>query len=115
MLKSSRISAGDSRCANMNPCIASNATTGLYPALRSSEAAMAVNVLSSSITRIFGAVAIVRHLERVGEALTGARPLTAAARHPPMIQSMGAAPRSVRSEEHTSELQSLAYLVCRLL
>src|SRR5687767_15344448 len=29
----------------------------------------------------------------------------------------GAAPRSIpiRSEEHTSELQSLAYLVCRLL
>src|SRR5205823_7347009 len=27
----------------------------------------------------------------------------------------GSAPRSVRSEEHTSELQSLAYLVCRLL
>src|SRR2546425_8541301 len=25
------------------------------------------------------------------------------------------APRMVRSEEHTSELQSLAYLVCRLL
>src|SRR2546425_4963883 len=25
------------------------------------------------------------------------------------------APRSTRSEEHTSELQSLAYLVCRLL
>src|SRR2546423_4034500 len=24
-------------------------------------------------------------------------------------------PRSMRSEEHTSELQSLAYLVCRLL
>src|SRR5205823_11452124 len=27
----------------------------------------------------------------------------------------GAAERSLRSEEHTSELQSLAYLVCRLL
>src|SRR2546425_3925804 len=27
----------------------------------------------------------------------------------------GARTRSVRSEEHTSELQSLAYLVCRLL
>src|SRR2546423_3208979 len=27
----------------------------------------------------------------------------------------GAADRSGRSEEHTSELQSLAYLVCRLL
>src|SRR2546425_6914484 len=27
----------------------------------------------------------------------------------------GGRPRQVRSEEHTSELQSLAYLVCRLL
>src|SRR5687767_15553113 len=27
----------------------------------------------------------------------------------------GVAPRDPRSEEHTSELQSLAYLVCRLL
>src|SRR2546423_7511717 len=27
----------------------------------------------------------------------------------------GRRPRRVRSEEHTSELQSLAYLVCRLL
>src|SRR5687767_15623350 len=29
--------------------------------------------------------------------------------------SSRAAPRAPRSEEHTSELQSLAYLVCRLL
>src|SRR2546425_2506763 len=29
--------------------------------------------------------------------------------------STGAPSRPVRSEEHTSELQSLAYLVCRLL
>src|SRR2546425_1291756 len=27
----------------------------------------------------------------------------------------GERPREIRSEEHTSELQSLAYLVCRLL
>src|SRR2546425_3695945 len=27
----------------------------------------------------------------------------------------GVRPRTLRSEEHTSELQSLAYLVCRLL
>src|SRR2546425_8133171 len=32
--------------------------------------------------------------------------------HPP---APWAAPRPFRSEEHTSELQSLAYLVCRLL
>src|SRR2546425_3267081 len=30
-------------------------------------------------------------------------------------REMGAPPPRVRSEEHTSELQSLAYLVCRLL
>src|SRR2546425_7965774 len=30
-------------------------------------------------------------------------------------QRRGLVPREVRSEEHTSELQSLAYLVCRLL
>src|SRR2546425_9327243 len=30
-------------------------------------------------------------------------------------QRLGATPFDVRSEEHTSELQSLAYLVCRLL
>src|SRR2546425_8188502 len=33
----------------------------------------------------------------------------------PRIKSGHARARSVRSEEHTSELQSLAYLVCRLL
>src|SRR2546423_10212710 len=31
------------------------------------------------------------------------------------LQGREAAPRPGRSEEHTSELQSLAYLVCRLL
>src|SRR2546423_10024777 len=30
-------------------------------------------------------------------------------------RGVGAEARGVRSEEHTSELQSLAYLVCRLL
>src|SRR2546425_1568093 len=35
----------------------------------------------------------------------------AAARH----RALGGGPRDARSEEHTSELQSLAYLVCRLL
>src|SRR2546425_3242321 len=30
-------------------------------------------------------------------------------------QLLGELPRALRSEEHTSELQSLAYLVCRLL
>src|SRR5205823_14830971 len=55
----------------------------------------------------------------------GTHPATAvgAAARPGSEQSpadLGAAegaaePRAVRSEEHTSELQSLAYLVCRLL
>src|SRR3712207_6914057 len=31
------------------------------------------------------------------------------------LQQMGIAPNIVRSEEHTSELQSRQYLVCRLL
>src|SRR2546425_7351795 len=39
---------------------------------------------------------------------TGGRPATAPA-------PAGDPPRPSRSEEHTSELQSLAYLVCRLL
>src|SRR2546425_1476236 len=33
----------------------------------------------------------------------------------PRIRHLAARTRQVRSEEHTSELQSLAYLVCRLL
>src|SRR5205823_14965699 len=39
----------------------------------------------------------------------------AAARSSARSASPATAARSVRSEEHTSELQSLAYLVCRLL
>src|SRR2546425_7732395 len=44
----------------------------------------------------------------------------ASAAHPPRPVRRGdtggrARPRPLRSEEHTSELQSLAYLVCRLL
>src|SRR2546425_6027423 len=34
---------------------------------------------------------------------------------PPVCSSFARSSRSERSEEHTSELQSLAYLVCRLL
>src|SRR2546425_3424643 len=44
----------------------------------------------------------VLHVERLGEVLTE-------------IVGRAALERLVRSEEHTSELQSLAYLVCRLL
>src|SRR5687767_15488206 len=36
-------------------------------------------------------------------------------RHRPVAARIDAAARVPRSEEHTSELQSLAYLVCRLL
>src|SRR2546425_2573043 len=36
-------------------------------------------------------------------------------RVPHLRRSRGAACQGIRSEEHTSELQSLAYLVCRLL
>src|SRR2546425_3720675 len=32
-----------------------------------------------------------------------------------LLLATGGEPRRLRSEEHTSELQSLAYLVCRLL
>src|SRR2546425_7166939 len=51
---------------------------------------------------------------------TSARPVTArrAPRGLPSawwVATPGRAFRSARSEEHTSELQSLAYLVCRLL
>src|SRR2546425_8656248 len=46
---------------------------------------------------------------------TTSRPPVPALQSPP--GSRGARPRAarMRSEEHTSELQSLAYLVCRLL
>src|SRR5687767_15539906 len=44
-----------------------------------------------------------------GDGAPGADPFGVPARRVP------AAVRSARSEEHTSELQSLAYLVCRLL
>src|SRR2546423_6540415 len=36
-------------------------------------------------------------------------------RAPPAHRRFALCPRASRSEEHTSELQSLAYLVCRLL
>src|SRR3989441_9296410 len=50
----------------------------------------------------------------------GARPGTRGARprlcaSGPRAGRVGRAARGARSEEHTSELQSLAYLVCRLL
>src|SRR5687767_15457817 len=50
-----------------------------------------------------------RRGDRRAASLLGRRP---AARRPGEPGTVGARPRS---EEHTSELQSLAYLVCRLL
>src|ERR1039458_685435 len=41
--------------------------------------------------------------------------LRAAGRHPYPVPRGGATPLGARSEEHTSELQSLRHLVCRLL
>src|SRR5687767_15329843 len=46
----------------------------------------------------------------LGAALGGLSGLVAPDHHPARVQA-----RVLRSEEHTSELQSLAYLVCRLL
>src|SRR2546425_9576382 len=42
-------------------------------------------------------------------------PVAAQGQVPPPSQAPPAPARAPRSEEHTSELQSLAYLVCRLL
>src|SRR2546425_5261636 len=44
----------------------------------------------------------------------GRKPVDAACEVPPALRAHGGA-LVLRSEEHTSELQSLAYLVCRLL
>src|SRR2546425_7908978 len=59
--------------------------------------------------------------EDVGDPAPAARPAISDADHPATVQySSVVRPvrgrrRPQRSEEHTSELQSLAYLVCRLL
>src|SRR5437879_8324975 len=44
-----------------------------------------------------------------------ARLLDPAERHPGVVEIVGVDPDRARSEEHTSELQSPMYLVCRLL
>src|SRR5687767_15241684 len=51
-----------------------------------------------SVVLIFGLIALPTSEEMLASAPAGSEPLS-----------------GVRSEEHTSELQSLAYLVCRLL
>src|SRR2546423_5279895 len=56
------------------------------------------------------------HTKRFGEASPGKCRHCSAGESPPEVLESGdeLRPRG-RSEEHTSELQSLAYLVCRLL
>src|SRR5687767_15513373 len=57
-----------------------------------------------------------RHLyRRAGLKLPGGADQDRAVTLPDRLRSSPHAPVRVRSEEHTSELQSLAYLVCRLL
>src|SRR3712207_7607289 len=58
------------------------------------------------------------HAVAGGEQRVVAPPADALARvelRPPLADDDGAGPHLVRSEEHTSELQSRQYLVCRLL
>src|SRR2546425_3133154 len=62
-----------------------------------------------SIAREFRAPARARAIDLWGGSEGAGRP------PPTMDFGRGAKPPSERSEEHTSELQSLAYLVCRLL
>src|SRR5687767_15288103 len=51
----------------------------------------------------------------VGALSRHARAETARARAREVVERLGLGAKAARSEEHTSELQSLAYLVCRLL
>src|SRR2546425_11412486 len=67
--------------------------------------------------RIDELVATLRRLESLGRERTtvGAASEPCAVERPAVPDSLVPSPRRLRSEEHTSELQSLAYLVCRLL
>src|SRR2546425_5583133 len=53
--------------------------------------------------------------QRAHRARGGRRPARGTDRRPVVSRGRLAGGPTVRSEEHTSELQSLAYLVCRLL
>src|SRR3712207_7096295 len=79
-------------------------------------------------TTLFRSAAAVGHHGRLAEGLGGEAVLLAGldaedvARQgegvdlaPPVAEKLGGADRTGRSEEHTSELQSRQYLVCRLL
>src|SRR2546425_3934141 len=63
---------------------------------------------------LFPYTTLFRSLEHAVEKRPGA-PVGARGLHPARGAGTGALERRARSEEHTSELQSLAYLVCRLL
>src|SRR5687767_15215337 len=82
-----------------------------YTTLFRSESGRDVVVLLDSLTRLARASNLT--VQPSGRTLSGG--LDPAALHRPK-RFLGAA-RNIeeRSEEHTSELQSLAYLVCRLL
>src|SRR2546425_7112817 len=66
----------------------------------------------SSMGRVIDRVA--PKVGMIAECLPGP-PATITIRSSGLAQSATSSARSRRSEEHTSELQSLAYLVCRLL
>src|SRR2546425_2151085 len=52
---------------------------------------------------------------RIGRAATRVERIQLCSGSYTWVHAMGEPPGNGRSEEHTSELQSLAYLVCRLL
>src|SRR2546425_6498068 len=60
-------------------------------------------------------VAGLRHVDELGVILGGARLGEELEAAPGVARRVRQHVREDRSEEHTSELQSLAYLVCRLL
>src|SRR3712207_8218213 len=71
-------------------------------------------------TTLFRSHAAIAAVARQGVGSAGRRPLGAALRPPCREAGDGAlrrvgGPEGLRSEEHTSELQSRQYLVCRLL
>src|SRR5205823_14640419 len=92
----------------------------------SSSIAAAPHTLHSFPTRRSSDLPTPNHGSRAGSPVRGSRSRPGAdrgsrvagripGRHKPHDQPRPAVVRGARSEEHTSELQSLAYLVCRLL
>src|SRR2546425_4324865 len=64
---------------------------------------------------LFPYTTLFRSVPALRPGVPGGRPRGADRRARPAAQGAGRAAAAPRSEEHTSELQSLAYLVCRLL